>query len=553
MGLRLISKATAALALACLSAALAGCPSPAPVANADAGAPPVALPDSDNPIDLAVRDAFLEVRHVPERASDAELCRRLFADLVGRYPTLDEVDADCVGRDVDEIARELQGREEYLVVSERHWRDRFRTTDVTVSWRYLKGLYALVDALHRGELGYEDFAMEALAHPGFLLTEVAADDRARRAFEVFLGRSATDAEAVDIGNLFRPWVPEVAPDPDFPYMFSIEARLYPFLCEPIASCEAELLGGAKLDFPGTPSFEVIRYEALSDAQRDVLKEPGRLFVRQPFFFEAAADEILDRLLDWDDGARVARTPGTLFPDVREAVARYLRDTGDVPGAERLVLTSWLYTQSAEMEGADPEAPVFTSGPVKPALAEVWLDSALRFSAPFSGHDPRYSDGFPYFLIYDALGQGTITLEQAEEDFQRLNDMREDRMPLWMNEGYLQPDYRYTFLVRLIGGAPGFDSERQEATGLAFAFQQESLAELVCLPEIAAGAIPEGDLDVGGVMRHQMRALFAREPTAEEVEAFEVAAEACEGASCTPLGRVNAICVALLGSAEMLFY
>lgn len=71
----------------------------------------------------------------------------------------------------------------------------------------------------------------------------------RRAFCAFLGREATVAEAVDLAALFCPWIPELVADPDFPSMPMVAARVAPFVCEPISSCEAELLGGARLEFP----------------------------------------------------------------------------------------------------------------------------------------------------------------------------------------------------------------------------------------------------------------------------------------------------------------
>jgi hypothetical protein len=501
--------------------------------------------------------AFQEAGAAPAFAGDAELCRRLYADVLGVYPTQSEIEADCVGRSADEIVDELQTRDRYLLVSERHWQSRLRTSDVITDWRYLQGLYELVRLLHTGDLDYESFGVQVLAHPGFNLSVFQPEERARLAFSVFLGRVASDAEAVDIGSLFRAWIPAFGEDPDVAYLPRTRAQIFPFLCDPVSSCTAELLGGASLEFPATGGFQILEYEDLDEDFLAALNTPGELITRQPFYWEAAADEILDRYLDWHDGGRVPRTPGHQHPAVREALAQFLRETGDYPAAEKLVLTSWMYRQTNQVpsvEGVDQ--PVVLTGPLKAASAEVWFDSALNAVPPVfprAAADPRYGDGFPYFLIYQAINDGTVTVEQASADFQLLHDLRDDRLPLHSPNGYLEPDYRYLFLVRGIGGAPGFDAERQRPEGLSYAFQQEALAELVCQPEVGTGATPTGELDVEGVLNHQMRLFFGRAPTPDEVTDLEAAAEACEDEDCTPAGRVRSLCVALLGASEMLFY
>jgi DNA polymerase-3 subunit alpha len=60
---------------------------------------------------------------VPVEASKPELCRRLAADLLGRFLTSDEQPSMCAGS-VNDIVTRFQNRPEYLHVGQRAWRDR---------------------------------------------------------------------------------------------------------------------------------------------------------------------------------------------------------------------------------------------------------------------------------------------------------------------------------------------------------------------------------------------------------------------------------------------
>jgi hypothetical protein len=518
----------------------------------------------DHPIDRVLQPILWRNAIKTVEADTGEICRRLYADLLGRYPSASEIASSCANKTIDQIARDFQARDEYLLASERHWRDRLDTSDVVVDWRYLKDLYHNVDELHRGRMKYGDFAITTLVHPGFVMMEFEPERIATRVFRSFLGREPTKAEAADLGALYRPWIPAQEADPSFSYIMTIRAYLLPYLCNAIAPCTSSLFGGMKLIIPHA-GLSQIRYENLDAAQVDALKDVGRLIARQPFFWEAAADEILNRLLGWSDGGRFPREPGVLIPEVRQVLASYLETTGDYPGAERLVLTSLLYRQSSHVEpdglGDDPsapEAPVFASGPVKPASAEVWLDSLAPLTWINIGTcDPRYPDFFAYFLMYQAQMEGQITLQQLADDMRRLHTMQDSRIYFGPNQGQLpidEPSTTYTYVARLIGGCPGFQAPRQEASGLVFGFSQETLAEYACATGVAQNVEPpSGERSLQSVLAHQMRTVFGREPRVDELRAFIEGFNRCTGDDCTRAGQTRSICTALLGSAEMLFY
>lgn len=522
--------------------------------------------NGDNPIDAVLAPQFEADGITPVMASTTELCRRLSADLLGRFATRAEVEDDCEGRSVSEIARRFQSRQEYLLRSERHWRDRLRSNDVEQDWRYLKDVYGYVDDLHRGDMRYDDFVLMVSTHPGFMMGVFEPEEKAALAVRAFLGRTATEAEAADFASLYRVWIPSQQPDPDFDYAYRIEALILPGLCEPLTSCTSDLLGAGFLDmssFPTGSLFEGVLYEDLTSEQLSAIQEPGRVLIRQPALYEAAADEILNRLLAWSDGGRFPREPGIVLPEVREVVADFLRETGDYPAAERMVLTSWLYRQAAEVEpdgyGEDPAAPVppiYQHGPVKPVIAETWLDSTRALTYDFDGGtcDPRYTDGFPYFILLDGLNNG-VPVAQVGEDMERLYLMMEDRRA-WDETGgggyypFAIPDFAYDSVAGLLGGCPGFGTERGAQTGLSYAFTQETIAELLC----SANPPALGDgTEVADILDYQMRLTFGRAPTDEEIADFEAAAETCSGADCTPAGMRNSVCVGLLGSMPMIFY
>ncbi len=514
-----------------------------------------------NPIDVVMEKKFADEGIVPQEASREELCHRLSADLLGHYLAADEAAAVC-GGSASEIVSRMQARPEYLRVSERVWRDRMDTSDINVDWRYLKDLYAEVDRLHQGKSSYKDFAIVVMSHPGFIESAVQPEDKVKIVYKAFLGRSPTATEAADLSALYRPWIPAAVPDPDFPYVYSVIVKILPALCDPLTTCTTTALGGGQLDLSGfaDPQYQGIPYEDLTEAQLSAIREPGRVFTAQSFFWEAGADEILNRYLGWSDGGRFPREPGIVLPEVREALAQYLEKSNSYRDAERVVLSSWLYRQSAVVEddglGDDPTAPVpkvYAHGPVKPADAEVWLDSTAALTLPLGACDARYSDGFSYFLILQAIQNGMVSNAQGYTDIRTLYDLREDQMP-W-DETQKLPDFTYTSVARILGGCPGFQSQRQPAAGLSYAFTQEAIAELICTPGTAQHLAPPGVASptLDQVLTHQMRITFGRDPLDSEKAAFATAKNGCSGADCTGAGLQNAVCVGLLGSAEMVFY
>jgi hypothetical protein len=533
-------------------------------------APPIAPPEppppqkveipaytGNNLIDAASHEAFFLAKHTPIEGDRAVLCRRLFADLLGRYPSQAEVDSECRQKEIVDIIRNIQSRDDYVFHSLRFWRDRFDTDDLTADWRYLKSLYGFAEQLHRGELTYLKFVEQAASHPGFFMNELLPADRARAAYRAFFGREAGDAEAADLAGLYRPWIPQEEQDPDFSYTERIRAYIYPTLCQPLLHCSARLLGGGNIDLRGSGQAAVA-YEDLKDWQREELAAPGRMIARQPYLWEAEADFMLNRFLAWSDGGRTPREPGIVIPELRQALAEILIDKQDYREAERILLSSWIYIQSttanAQRAAESPEPPVFTSGPIKPALAEVWLHALEPImGVTLSDCDPRYPSFQPYTAAIDEFQDGNMDLMQLETELKRVYELIEHRVPLKLDDDLqiMMPDRSFTFFARLLGGCPGRFSRRQAPLGTAFAFTQDYMAELLC--NFAQNRSPSTVNEISDVLAHQMKLLYGRSAVPEEQMLFDQAHSNCFGLECTAEGASKSVCIALTTSAEMLFY
>jgi hypothetical protein len=511
--------------------------------------------DTSHPLNAILLPAFEAAQRVPLIASERELCARLSVDLLGRVMSAAEAQTTCADRDLADVILEMQGRPEYLVVSERHWADRFQLNDILGDWRSLQSLYVLVDELHRGELDYQEFAIRAMAHPGLMTSDFEARPRVRRVFRSFMGRTASEGEENELAALFRTWLIDYTTmDPDFPSLYRATPLIAAGLCEPLARCATTMFGGASMAFPNPDDFGT-PFDELDAQTLAVLRIPGELLTAQPTFAEAAADEILDRYLDWDEGNRDIRTPGQLFPEVRQAVADVIRDGGDYPAAERLVLTSWLYTQTADVSDGvsitggdlDDTSPLFV-GPTKALNAETWLAGVQRVTSYDLGAcDNRYGDGFPYFLLYDAYAQGLLDLAGYNDSMQRMFDLRADRGRLIEIDGALYYDTSFAVYAQMLGGCPGFGSTRQRPAGVSYAILQEGIAQVFCAPGFDDLAIPAGDTTVRSVADHLVPMLLSRPATDDDVGALSAA-----GADAGDDELVSATCTAILGSAEFLF-
>jgi hypothetical protein len=181
--------------------------------------------------------------------------------------------------------------------------------------------------------------------------------------------------------------------------------------------------------------------------------------------------------------------------------------------------------------------------MKAAKAEVWLDTMLSLLHYDAGTcDVRYLGHEGLYVIYEAFELGLITEQQLHQDNERLHQLMGDRRPF--GDGW--PDETYEYLAWIIGGCPLSAADRYEASGLAFGYAQEALSHLLCLDGLAANDDPLAD-----ELSRQSRVLLGRDPTLEELADFEQERSACT--ECSQEEIASSICIALSGTAEMLFY
>src|SRR5262245_32601940 len=169
---------------------------------------PESCSEVKNPLDRALCSELYDTGYRPVLAIDKELCSRLFVDLTGVRATADQLANDCIGKPIDQVIDGLQASDAYRKTQRRYWADRLSYSDSLVDPGSIKGLDELVDQLYRQQISYHDFAIRALAHPGFVgrFNGYGQPDLvAQAAFEAFLGRPATRPEALDVGNMWRPW------------------------------------------------------------------------------------------------------------------------------------------------------------------------------------------------------------------------------------------------------------------------------------------------------------------------------------------------------------
>ena len=339
------------------------------------------------------------------------LCRRLAIDLNGITPTASEISGICAQTPpqiVDYYMNKASGPSSpssppYVYVNQRWWADSFQyqprgagTSFPTFEF-YILDLDALVGQLYAGTIQYDEFTRRALASPAFarrfgIISNVNHDliQIASQAYRVFIGREALPSEAQDFGNLWGGWavnyVVATVGDAGFPTCtqtgdtdgcrhdaVGLDGRQCAGL--QALTCESTVLGPYAA-IPGTLGF--VEYtdvnHGFSAADEQTAEAPGRAFIAQREWAEAAVDRVLVKYLGWWKAG--VYLPDFQVPAVRDALVQYFINNGyDIRALEKEVLTSVLYTQQAALQpGQQPANPLWAYGPTKVMYGEAWLDS-----------------------------------------------------------------------------------------------------------------------------------------------------------------------------------
>lgn len=506
----------------------------------------------DNAVDEALCARVQGEGLGPRFSTPEALCRRLSVDLIGRAPTWSEVQAHCLGKTPEEMVDHFMGRDEYIERAQRRWADAFEYNDGISHYRHILELDALVALLYAEDIDYDEFGQVALTAPGFA-GRFFGEARVAQAFRIFLGRDAHPAERSDMVGMWMMWIPIQAYDTDY-YFEHIDVVAYPGFCQPPLDellCHSGLYGDHTVTLPlrepnnQNAAENFIRPEALTEAEWEVLRTPGRVITGLPFYHEHAVAEALDRYLGWP----AARA----LPEVTRALVAHFEDSGlSVRALEREILTSSLYTQRTDPpadEVVDGQAPPWRYSRVKQMEVEVWLDSIMRALQRDFGHcDHR----FPYVRNGYHPGEGHQVWAPHE-------------YPVRSGETN-EPDMTYAALARALGGCPDrLQLYRFTGTGVIHALDQEAVIQFMChLPE-STGLVPGGafgepmKMDDSPEARralytHQVRALLSRTPDEQEIEAFIALTDPClESGQCEPERLPAQLCTTLLQSAAFLHY
>ena len=505
----------------------------------------------DNPLDRGACGSLWGVGLDTQPIRLEEACRRLFIDLLGRFPTRGEINDTCRDKSWSDVAADLLNRDEFVQVNQRRWADLLLYNNDAVNLERIYDMDELVGKLYQGRVPYDEFTAVLSAHPVLTRRHGTPGDRAEALFTLFLGRPPYEQERSDMGRLFVLWGngyydhPKLGlrlPDAVIDYRCIDEMGHADPSTE--GECTSVLWGHHPLVLE--PDFRAQDGEMwsglLTPDEWEQLQLPGRIVASLLGFWEYAVTSVLDQYLGYDLGADV--------PAVREELVSYfLEHQGDIRALHYAIVTSQVYLQSTM--GATPTKHRWTYGPLKQVEVEPWIDTIKRTTGyDLSVCDHRIPD--PDQLLRAGFNGRAI----VEASHWELND-----------EGRLIGNYRD--LARTLGGCPENEvGGRFKTVSILTTATQEAFVTQVCNPTLERGEgaaieqlLPkdlssEGELTdsaAEAILAYQVGKFLGRKPTAEDIEAAHVGVAQCSPKPCTTGMFARPLCYALLSSSEMLFY
>ena len=518
----------------------------------------------ENPVNIGVCPVLWGVGLNSQPVEPLEACRRLYADMLGRYPSAGELATVCAQPTWGDTVKALLASDEFVLVNQRMWADKLLYNNRAVNFERAYDMDELVGKAYRGLVSWDEFAAVTSAHPMMVRRLDTAADRAELMFKLFLGRPPYIEEKADLARLYSLWSngywehPHVGVVPDA----FIDFRCVDELGNPdpgsIGECTSVLWGQHELTL--APDPERITREGEQEGQLwsgfllpdewKKLQLPGRLLASEPAFWEHAVSEVLKQYLGYDLSVDA--------PEVRHELIKYaLEYNGDIRALHFAVATSFPYLQSTR--GQTPTTFRWTYGPYKQIVVEGWIDSIKSTT----GYD---------------LSQCDHRLPHPEDYLDPEVEEEEEEPPLsgwvlalvrhsrWELEGTREVVDDYRDLASTLGGCPSNEIGGRFTTVsvLNTAVQEAFIAE-VCGIGDNAGApmerlLPEGmassqvldDATAEAVLAYQQAVFLGRSPTPEEIEEIRGVAAGCGGA-CDVGSVARPMCFALLSSSEMLFY
>ncbi len=486
----------------------------------------------------------------------AEACRRVFVDMLGRFPTKDESVAQCDGKTYGEVVQGLMSTDEFIEVNQRRWADKLSYDTQSVNVERVFDMDNLVAKLYRGTIAYDEFASVLSAHPVLTRRYMTPTDRADVLFWLLMGRPPLDAERADLARLYRIWYNGYYDHPDLGMRVPDAHVGFPCVnnegyvdeatrgdCASVLWGYNEVIIEPDLRARENEQGNLSMWSGIIKADEwELLQTPGRILSTHPTtartFWETVVDDVLMQYLGYD--------LGTLIPSVREELVNYvLRYNGDIRSLHFAVATSAAYLQSAT--GVTQTDYRWTFGPSKQVEAEVWVDSMMEMADyDLSACDRRITR--PEDFLESGSVAGYVLVEKSDWS--------------WNDEGI---DYSYRNVVRPLGGCPDNSvGGRFKIISILTTAQQLNFVNRVCAPGggggadistlLPAGMDPQTPLDeavASQIYEHQTGTFLARTPTAEESGDIAEYVAGCQNCSAADFARPT--CFAMLSSAEMLFY
>ncbi|QDG54921.1 DUF1549 domain-containing protein [Persicimonas caeni] len=511
--------------------------------------------DLQNPVNRGLCPSLWGVGLEPRPVQTAEACRRLFADMIGRFPTEQEVASVCKDRPWAEVVNDLMSRDEFVELNQRFWADRLLYNNEAVSVVRIFDADDLVGKLYRGEVPYDQFAAVVSAHPVLTRRYATAGDRAEALFWLLMGRPPLGSERSDLARLYNLWhngyydhphLGERLPDAFIEYeCVTDEGEVN---SETKGACTSVLWGYNELilkpDMRAEEDGEVMWSGLLKDHEWEKLQLPGKILAGQSEFWEKAVDDVLEQYLGYD--------LGRMAPEVRnELVSHLLEHDADIRSVHFAVATSAAYLQSAQ--GQTDTRFRWTWGPLKQVHAETWLDTIEHTTGYELGDCDHRIPETRDLERSDRLG--TIAL------------LKNSRWPL-EDDGDIDDGYRS--LAQALGGCPRNDvGGRFRIVSILTTAQQLNFVNRICNPSfdgdldgVDASMLLPPDIDpdvavdrelAAKIVGYQTKKFFSRSASGSELDDARDHGEACSRQVCTAEEFARPACFALLSSSEMLFY
>jgi len=512
--------------------------------------------DLTNPVNQAVCPSLWGAGLASQPVDRRQACRKLYVDMIGRYPTPAEVNEVCNSEDWSETVKALMATDEFVLVQQRRWADLMLYNTRLVNVERVFDMDDLVRKAYQGYVPWDLFASVTASHPVLVRRYDTAGDRAEAAFRLFLHRPPYQNERSDMGRLYSVWSNGYR---EHAHLGTVPDAYLNYGCTggedqegDAESCTSVLWGYNKIELSaderveGNGEQEGLMWSGYMSADEwEAVQLPGRIMAEQTIFWEAAVDDIIMQYLGYDLGTEVQA--------VRHELVNYLLDNAaDIRSVHYAVATSIPYLQSAQQfEDSNYR---WTYGPLKQINPEGWLDSIKRMTGVQLGTcDHRISH--PEDFLDEEEGANGWTFALVNNSRWVINEDRE-----------LVADYRN--LARTLGGCPTneIDGRFTTVSILNTAVQESYVAE-ICDPALQGGGVsaslllPEGmDPNTAlttetaeDIVARETRLFFGREPSQWELDQVGVYADECTPKPCTAESFARPSCFALLSSAEMLFY